>query len=299
MTNRPTWPPGASCRMKHNKITSLPIPHMLQQFPDQTLNPIVTTTPNQVILIPNLTDLQALHRSGIHTRQIPKCTLDPTVCPIDHQWPFLCDIPPVSVFPLSSPDMPWLGGLLHVLPCPKLLQQVECVLGPSHPFHTVIHHHWHLSHVCNLMASGHQQWWQRWCCNCRHHCISTHVQVCFPVPFPPWFCGVKHPSSSAHIPKGSLTSAMGSAARHTRNSGHCPTSSPGFCRSLVACLVEYRVRLPGILQSVVVHPFDDIWANGRLEDGWQWDLLTGGIAVGVIHSNQRSGSGHDERCTRV
>jgi hypothetical protein len=138
------------------------------------------------------------------------------------------------------------------------------------------------------------------------------------MPLAPNLGGSEHATFSAHVAKGSLTGAMGTATRDTRytsNSAACSqillgcafnvcvwfcahTSSPRFGRSLFASLLAHGVRLTFVLGHAGVHGLDDITAriliskfdrgadgkfrvrsDRRVEDGGERVCLPGGGAI--------------------
>jgi hypothetical protein len=84
------------------------------------------------------------------------------------------------------------------------------------------------------------------------------VNADLPVPPPPGLGGGKHPSSSAHISKGSLASTVGSSSRDTRNTSHGSAGTPRFGGCLMTGKLGDSIGLPLVLGQIGVNILNDV-----------------------------------------
>jgi hypothetical protein len=94
------------------------------------------------------------------------------------------------------------------------------------------------------------------------------------VPTAPDLGGAKHATAAAHVSKGTLARARGTATRNTGNTSNSATSAPRNGRGLVTGVLGHSVGLASVLGHQLVHVVHNIRADGGREDSRQLHAIT-------------------------
>ena len=94
------------------------------------------------------------------------------------------------------------------------------------------------------------------------------------LPSSPGLEGSEHSTLSGHVTEGGLTGSVSTRTRHSWNSGHGSTSTPGFGTVLHTRLGVHSVGLSGVLGKVRVHELNDIQSDRGCEDRRERDFLS-------------------------
>jgi hypothetical protein len=85
------------------------------------------------------------------------------------------------------------------------------------------------------------------------------------VPLAPDLGRSEHASGTAHVTESSLSSAVGSSTRDTRNTGDSTSSTPGLGTGLVTGLLGDSVSLTLVLVHAGVDRVNNVGTDGCLE----------------------------------
>ena len=140
-------------------------------------------------------------------------------------------------------------------------------------------------------------------CDGGDHRVPLLVDVDLPVPSPPDLGGSKHPTATTHVPEGTLTSAVSTAAGNARDTRDGAASPPGLGGGLMTGAAADGIGLAAIFGDVGVDEVDDVWADGGLHDVREWDgvaAIGGHIRLERLNGDERAGGGgHWCGCVKV
>ena len=117
-------------------------------------------------------------------------------------------------------------------------------------------------HLVNLVAAGHDQGGHGRSSEGAAHSVALEVDVDLAVPPAPGLGGGKHAASTAHVAEGSLAGAVGSATRHTGDTGHSAASAPGLGGGVHASLELDGIGLAMVLVHASVHLQEECGRSG-------------------------------------
>jgi len=198
-----------------------------------------------------LKEVQVVHTSNLNTRDVAESLVNVSLFGVDDEGSSSLDLSSVPHLSLSSPDRPGVNDLLHIIIGIQVLEKSYSLLGLDDAINgRVSNHKGYLGNLFDSVSSGENQGRHRGGSKRRANSESLLSDIDLPVPFPPGFGGSKHASSAAHVSESSLTSSVGTTSRHTRNTRHSSSSSPGLGRGLVTCDARHSVGLSLVLRHV-------------------------------------------------
>mmetsp|Transcript_17041 Transcript_17041/g.35589 ORF Transcript_17041/g.35589 Transcript_17041/m.35589 type:complete len:217 (-) Transcript_17041:151-801(-) len=184
-----------------------------------------------------LQQVQAGDVGSLNTWDVAKSAGNAIVFSIDHKWSLAHLVPAVAHLAPASTDLLGVNDTLEILCAAQLLQRLHRLLCLCDRLQAIGDDQRQLRNLADAVAVGHDQGRQGARRQTSDHCVALLRDVDAavpPAPDPGWG---EHATSTRHIAEGTLTSAVGAATRHTRNSGHCTSCAPGLCRCVVAGLL--------------------------------------------------------------
>jgi len=219
-----------------------------------------------------LQQVEALHLGQVNTGQVAECLGDSLVFVVHNKGAQTLHVTTVAHLSLSGTKLSGGLDLLDISVSSHGLQRRDGLLGLLQTLSGCIHHKGHFRELSDLVSSSQHQRREGRSSQGRRNRVALLVGVDLAMPLAPDASGGEHAALAAHVSKSTLASTRSTTARHSWNTGHGTTSSPGLSGVLVSCLSVDSVRLTSILPHVRVHELNDIGANGGQEHIWQSGL---------------------------
>ena len=197
--------------------------------------------------------VQTVHVAQLHSGQVAERQGDRLlVVGVHHHRTYTRRVATVAQLSLTAADLLVLSHLLHILVASSLLQERNSLLRLLHIAHLIGNHEGNLAHLVDVVTTGHHQSGNRRSSQSRHHGVSLLVGIDSAVPLSPDLGGGEHATLATHVSERSLTRSRGTSSRHTRDTSHGSSGSPGNGRVLVTSALEHSVRLTSVLSHATL-----------------------------------------------
>ena len=185
---------------------------------------------------------------------------------VHHKWSPARDVAAVTHFSLAGTNAAAVFSLFGVRECSDLLEDFDRFFCLLDSFGGVADDKGELRDRLDAVAAGEDEGRNGGGSNGGDDGVALLVHVDLPMPAAPDLGRGEHASAAAHVSKGSLAGAVGSAAGNTGDTGDGSAGTPGFGGGLVTSATTDGVWLAAVLGDVRVYEIDDVGADRGLHD---------------------------------
>jgi len=212
-------------------------------------------------------DVELVDVEEIDAWDVSEGSHDTVVFGVDDAWAEFLDVLAVTHFTFTGALTSGGVDAFDVVPGTDCFEKVDGLLGLFVLLDVVGDDQRNFWDFVDLMTFGHDESWYTSSGNSAGHSKSSLVDVTLFVPSSPGLQWSEHSTASAHVSKSGLTTSVGSATSHSRNTGNSSTGTPRFGTGLFTGNLLDTMSLSSVLAQVGVHKVDDVVTDGSLEDG--------------------------------
>jgi len=239
-----------------------------------------------------LEKVQAANLDEVDTGEVAEGLHDAVILVVDHKGTTTQNMATVAELSLTAAELARASRLLDIFVGTDRLQGGNGLLGLVERLGRVVNNARDLLDLSDGVSTGHHKGREGRSSQSRGDGVTLLVGVDLLVPLAPSLGRGEHATLAAHVSEGGLARTGVTATRHTGDTRHGATSSPGLSGVLVTGSDRDSVRLTLVLVHVGVNKVDNVGADRGQEDSGHDDRLAIGGTIGALADrNKRTSSG--------